>query len=52
MSAPNIVNVVSEQDVGGTYTAYYKNMSITDGNGAGVYNKTNFMNFLGSVNGY
>lgn len=46
------VNVVSEQDVVGTYTAYYKNMAITDGNGAGVYNSTNFMNFLGSVNGY
>jgi hypothetical protein len=46
------LNVVCEQDTLGTYTAYYKNYAITDGKGAGVYNRTNFMNFLGSVNGY
>jgi hypothetical protein len=43
------IQPTNENDTVGTYTAYFKNIAITDGNGAGIYNERSFMNFMSQI---
>lgn len=40
------IQPTNENDALGTYTAYFKNIAITDGNGVGVYNRSSFHQLL------